>query len=254
MLFLALARAAGFHAEAMVVVNRDRDFFQQNYLDGDQLDDLIVWSPSMARNAPSTPVSVTPPMARCNGRTPGRRPPEQDGHTAIANSPGIGYKDTIVQRMADLTLASDGTVTGTATIISPARMPCAGGKEPLKAIRSSSRRTSTISFSPDLPPGIVIHTDHFLGLEAEGTNLMVRMKVGGSLGTATGKRIFLPLSIFAAGSRDPFASSHREEPIDLDYPYLRRTRSHSTFPPDCRWRAFPRTPASICRKMRSIFR
>ena len=48
------------------------------------------------------------------------------------------------------------------------------------------------------------------------------MNVGGSLGTATGKRIFLPLSIFAAGSRDPFASSHREEPIDLHYPYLEK--------------------------------
>jgi transglutaminase-like putative cysteine protease len=43
MLFLALARAAGFHAEAMAVVSRDRDFFQQNYLDGDQFDDLIVF-------------------------------------------------------------------------------------------------------------------------------------------------------------------------------------------------------------------
>jgi hypothetical protein len=64
----------------------------------------------------------------------------------------------------------------------------------------------------------MIHTDHFLGLDEEGTNLVVRMKIGGSLGTATGKRIFLPLSIFAAGGRDPFASSHREEPIDLQFP------------------------------------
>jgi len=75
---------------------------------------------------------------------------------------------------------------------------------------------------PDLPPGIVIHTDHFLGLDEEGTNLLVRMNVSGSLGTATGKRIFLPLSIFAAGGRDPFASSHREEPIDLQFPFLEK--------------------------------
>ncbi len=75
---------------------------------------------------------------------------------------------------------------------------------------------------PTLPPGIVIRTDHFLGLDTENTNLMVRMKITGSLGTATGKRIFLPLSIFSAGSHDPFASSHREEPIDLRYPYLEK--------------------------------
>jgi hypothetical protein len=75
---------------------------------------------------------------------------------------------------------------------------------------------------PHLPPGILIHTDHFLGLDDGDTNLLVRMNVSGSLGTATGKRIFLPLSIFAAGGRDPFASSHREEPIDLQYPYLEK--------------------------------
>jgi hypothetical protein len=36
---------------------------------------------------------------------------------------------------------------------------------------------------PDLPAGIMIHIDHFLGLDEEGTNLVVRMNVGGSLGT-----------------------------------------------------------------------
>ncbi len=48
---------------------------------------------------------------------------------------------------------------------------------------------------------------------------MVRVKISGSLGIATGKRLFLPLSVFGAGAGNPFASSHREEPIDLHYPY-----------------------------------
>ena len=223
MLFLALARAAGFHAEAMAVVNRNRDFFQQNYLDGDQLDDLIVFVTVDGKERafdPGERYATYGTLHWTHTLAGGIR--QQDGHIAIANSPGIGYKDTIVQRIANLTLAPDGTVTGTATIICTGQHALRWRQKALEGDQVALKKDFDDQLQPDLPPGIVIHTDHFLGLDTEGTNLMVRMNVSGSLGTATGKRIFLPLSIFSAGSRDPFASSHREEPIDLQYPYLEK--------------------------------
>ena len=42
---------------------------------------------------------------------------QQDGHVALSESPGIGYKDTIVKRVADLTLAPDRHRHRIATII-----------------------------------------------------------------------------------------------------------------------------------------
>jgi transglutaminase-like putative cysteine protease len=223
MLFLALARAAGFHAEAMAVVNRSRDFFQQNYLNGDQLDDLIIFVTVDGKERafdPGERYATYGTLQWTHTLAGGLR--QQDGHTTIANSPGIGYKDTIVQRMADLTLASDGTVTGTATIVLTGQNAMRWRQRALEGDQVELKKDFDDQLQSDIPPGIVIHTDHFLGLDEEGTNLVVRMNVGGSLGTATGKRIFLPLSIFAAGGRDPFASSHREEPIDLQFPYLEK--------------------------------
>jgi transglutaminase-like putative cysteine protease len=223
MLFLALARAAGFHAEAMAVVNRSRDFFQQNYLNGDQLDDLIIFVTVDGKERafdPGERYATYGTLQWTHTLAGGLR--QQDGHTAITNSPGIGYKDTIVQRMANLTLASDGTVTGTATIILTGQNAMRWRQRALEGDQVELKKDFDDQLQPDLPPGIMIHTDHFLGLEEESANLMVRMNVSGSLGTATGKRIFLPLSIFAAGGRDPFASSHREEPIDLQFPYLEK--------------------------------
>jgi Transglutaminase-like superfamily len=223
MLFLALARATGFHAEAMAVVNRSRDFFQQNYLNGDQLDDLIVFVTIDGKERafdPGERYATYGTLQWTHTLAGGLR--QQDGHTTIANSPGIGYKDTIVQRMADLTLASDGTVTGTATIVLTGQNAMRWRQGALEGDQVELKKDFDDQLQPDLPPGIMIHTDHFLGLDEEGTNLVVRMNVGGSLGTATGKRIFLPLSIFAAGGRDPFASSHREEPIDLQFPFLEK--------------------------------
>ncbi|HZD77618.1 MAG TPA: DUF3857 domain-containing protein [Acidobacteriaceae bacterium] len=223
MLFLALARAAGFHAEAMAVVSRNRDFFQANYLNGDQLDNLIVFVTVEGKERafdPGERYATYGTLQWTHTLAGGLR--EQDGHTAIANSPGIGYKDTVVQRMADLTLAPDGTVTGTATLILTGQRAMHWRQKALEGDQVELKKDFDDQLQPDLPPGILIHTDHFLGLDDGDTNLLVRMNVSGSLGTATGKRIFLPLSIFAAGGRDPFASSHREEPIDLQYPYLEK--------------------------------
>jgi len=240
MLFLALARAAGFHAEAMAVVDRSRDFFQQNYLNGDQLNDLIIFVTVDGKERafdPGERYATYGTLQWTHALAGGLR--QQDGHTAITNSPGIGYKDTIVQRMADLTLASDGTVTGTATIVLTGQNAMRWRQRALEGDQVELKKDFDDQLQPDLPPGIMMHTDHFLGLDEEGTNLMVRMNVNGSLGAATGKRIFLPLSIFAAGGRDPFASSHREEPIDLQFPYLEKDQVTLHVPPEFQVESVP---------------
>jgi hypothetical protein len=220
LLFLSLARAAGYHADAMIVVNRDRDLFQMNYLDPSQLDDLIVLVTIDGKERAFDPGEryTTYGTHWTHSMAGGLR--EQDGHSALANSPNIGYKDTIVQRIADLTLAPDGTVTGSATIICTGERALHWREKALEGDQVALKKDFDDQLQSDLPPGVILKTDHFLGLDTEGTNLMVRINVSGSLGTATGKRIFLPLAIFSAGSSDPFASSHREEPIDLHYPYM----------------------------------
>jgi hypothetical protein len=221
MLFLALARAAGFHADAMAVVDRNRDLFQQNYLDGNQLDDLIVLVTVDGKERafdPGARYAAYGTLDWPHTVAGGLR--QQNGHTVMANSPGIGYKDSVVQRTADLTLAPDGAVTGSVTIVYTGQDALLWRHRALEGDQVALKKEFDEQLQPDLAPGLVIETDHFLGLDSENTNLMVRMKASGSLGTTTGKRIFLPLSIFSAGSHDPFASSHREEPIDLRYPYM----------------------------------
>lgn len=220
LLFLALARAAGFHAEAMAVVNRNRDFFQPNYLDGNQLDDLIVFVTVDGKERAFDPGERYMPygvLHWIHSLAGGIR--QQNGHVVIASSPSISYKDTVVQRTASIALAADGTVSGDATLIYTGQLATRWRQKALEGDQVQLKKDFDDELQPDLPPGLIIKTDHFLGLESENTTLMVRMKVSGSLGTATGKRVFLPLSIFAAGAGNPFASSHREEPIDLRYPY-----------------------------------
>jgi hypothetical protein len=232
MLFLALARAAGFHAEAMAVVNRDSDFFEQNYLDGDQFDDLIILVKVDDKERAFDPGERYATYGTLHWKhtlAGGLR--QQDGHTALVSSPSLGYKDTIVQRIAELTLAPDGSITGSATIICTGQRSMIWRQKALEGDEVALRKEFDDQLQTDLPSGLMVQTDHFLGLSDENSNLMVRMKVTGSLGTATGKRLVLPLSIFSAGSRDPFTSSHREEPIDLQYPFLEKDQVTLHLPP-----------------------
>lgn len=155
---------------------------------------------------------------------------EKDGHTELGTSPANAFKDTIVQRIAEITLAPDGSVTGTVTFICTGQFAARWRQKALQGDQVALKKDFDDEMQSDLTPGLTIHSDHFLGLDSQDTNLMIRMNVSGSLGTATGKRIFLPLSIFTAGAHNPFSSSHREEPIDLHYPLLEKDQVNLHLP------------------------
>ena len=232
MLFLALARAAGFKAYAMQVTNRDRSFFQTGYLNGNQLDDTLVIVVVDGKEKFFDPGERYAGYAQLHwkhAQATGLR--QQDGKTVIASAPGKTYKEAITQRVADLTLAPDGTLTGSVTILCTGVQALRWRQKALEGDEVAVKKEFDDDLGGDLAPGMILHTDHFLGLTDLDTNLMVRMAVAGNLGTATGKRVFLPVSIFAAGSHNPFTSSHREEPIDLRFPYLENDEVTLHLPP-----------------------
>ncbi len=67
-------------------------------------------------------------------------------------------------------------------------------------------------------PGIEVKVEHFLGLTEWDKTFMCVLNVSGSMGTATGKRVFVPATFFEATSHPLFALDKRTMPIDLDYP------------------------------------
>ncbi len=70
-----------------------------------------------------------------------------------------------------------------------------------------------------VPDGVQADFDHFLALDDYNSNLVAVLKVNGQLGSATGKRFFLPGMFFESHAKHPFvASDHREIPVDVHYP------------------------------------
>jgi len=74
------------------------------------------------------------------------------------------------------------------------------------------------SLRESMPDGVLADFDHFLALDDYNANLMAVVKVSGSLGTATGKRFFLPGLFFQSHAKHPFvAEEKRSIPVDVQY-------------------------------------
>ena len=69
-----------------------------------------------------------------------------------------------------------------------------------------------------MPEGVEVHVDHFLGLDDPASLLMAVVKVTGTLGTATSKRLILPGFFFETREPEPFVNEEtRLEPIDMHF-------------------------------------
>jgi hypothetical protein len=71
-----------------------------------------------------------------------------------------------------------------------------------------------------VPDGTHVTMDHFINLTNGEDQLMAIVKVSGSLGTQTGKRIMLPSGFFEAREKPMFPQQKRANAVDLLYPYV----------------------------------
>ena len=219
-LFIAMVRAAGIKAYAMSVVNRDQNVLQTQYLDWNQLDDEIAIVPIAGKE-----VFLDPGQRYCEfGKLHWKHTwvngvRQTDNGTQITTTPGPTYKDNQIDRFADLTLDPDGKLHGVIRINLIGTEALRWRQAVLSGDKDEAKKEFDEYLQATMPPGVEVKTNHFVGLTDYNNTLMVQVDVSGSLGTATGKRVFLPAVFFEGGEKPLFAQEKRESAIDLHYPY-----------------------------------
>jgi len=219
LLFIAMARSARIDARPVAVGSRAERIFNANYLSMDQLDHVVVRAIIDGKEVYLDPgVKLQPygelhwhhTLAGCLKQTA--------AGTELDYTPASSYKDATVNRVADLTLAADGSITGTIRVDLT-------GPQALRwrqlAIKNDPEERSK-RFEADLgklvPDGVEVSVVKFAGQDDFNSPLIVFAKVTGSLGTATGKHIFLPGEFFESHASHPFvAQATRQTSVDLDY-------------------------------------
>jgi hypothetical protein len=219
LLYLAMARAAGLHANAAKVVNRENNLFDPTYLSTWQLEDTLVLLTIDGKEVILDPGEKMCPFQMLSWRHSGAGGIRQsaDGKSAVF-TPLQKYADNETSRRADLTVAADGSVQGKIVIVLRGQQALYWRQTALRNDPEEVNKQFDHWLESMLPEGVEAHVDHFVGMDDPDTNLAAVAKTKGLLGTSTSKRMMLPAFFFATHAAHPFvAQEKRQTSVDMRY-------------------------------------
>jgi hypothetical protein len=220
MLYLAMLRAAGLTAYAVKVVDRDRGTFDPSYQSLSQLDTTVVAINIGSQETVLDPGEKMCPFGTLNWRHSNARGLGQSSQgVGVSTTPEQSYKQNSVNRVADLTLDAHGGITGQIQVVMTGQKALRWRQFALRNDDSElKKRFDRDELEGAVPEGVEAHVDHFLSVDQPDQNLIAMVKVTGSLGTATSKRILLPGLFFETLCHVPFVTEEKRlEPVDMEY-------------------------------------
>ncbi len=218
-LFLGLLRAAGLTAYATEVVDRDRGIFDPSFMSLNQLDSILV-----ILNTGGKDIVLDPGEKMCPFGTVNWKHSHAEGLRQSADGPGRAVTPTqtfganTVKRSGDFTLDAHGVITGTLQIVMAGQEALTWRQTALEIDAAELKKQFDQELEKIVPDGVGAHVDHFLGLDDANSLLMAVVKVTGTLGSATSKRLILPGFFFETREPEPFVNEEtRVEPVDMHY-------------------------------------
>ena len=233
-LLVGLARAVGLKAYAMAVVNRDTSLFNPVDTEMSQLDDTIVVADVDGKDIFLDPGEKYCTYGQLHWKHTAARGIRQtpNGETGFETSTSPSYKDNITIRIAQLTVAEDGSVSG------PVRLSFRGARA-LRARQATITRDGAEQdkYFEDmlremLPGGLTISLTKTTNLQNTDEPFEVDYVIKGAVGVASSKRLMLPQTIFQSNEKQPFTSAVRTNPIYFDFPYREGDVVQFTLPQD----------------------
>lgn len=231
LLFVGLARAAGFHAYVMAVTDRDRSIFFPAYLSLSQLNDDIAIVNLDGKEIYLDPGSPCVPFGQLAWRhdmSGGLR--EVDGGADIGMTPGTSYTASRVQRVANLNLAANGLLSGTVKLTYIGAPAVHWRERAVLGDEESLRRELTEQLEGELPAGIEPHLDFVEQLKDVAQPLVVNFHVSGHTGSSTGKRLLLPGEFFESRTAPAFPHEKRDIGVYFEYPHVQQDAIRINFP------------------------
>jgi hypothetical protein len=221
LLFVALARAAGFDAIPLVVSSRKQAFFMKGYPNEQQLNAMVV----LVRTRDGF-VYLDPATKFCPyGLLPWE---ETDAGGVLADSqrpklwttPVSKSKDAIVRREADLKLNSDGGLSGKVALRFFGQEALSTRLDANREDEADRRKALEESLKSLFVQGASVKLLKVEGLDDVQVPLRAEFEVEvPNFAVPTGKRLLLPVGVFHSHEKNPFSSPNRIHPIYFGYPH-----------------------------------
>ncbi|MGC2620223.1 MAG: DUF3857 and transglutaminase domain-containing protein [Acidobacteriaceae bacterium] len=220
LLFVAMARAAGMKAYAMMVTDRDKNVFLEGEADWRQLDDAIAIVNVGGKEEyfdPGERYCEFGELAWKHTMTTGVRQMEKG--VELANTPPPSFSDTKTVRHADLTMDAQGQTQGTVRMAMTGAAALKWRQEALQTDAEQTQKEFSDAVRGELPEGMTVTMKGFGALTDSTQPLTATLDVSGPMGTRTGKRLLLPGTFFEAQAKGRYSSATRENPVYLQYSY-----------------------------------
>jgi hypothetical protein len=240
LLFVALARAAGYQAYPMAVASRNWAVFDQGVLSWDQMDDIVAIVSVNGRDIffdPGTKYCPFTRMAPWHANATGVS--TEAKLVKIRMTPEDRYDSNRIDRLADLTLTPDGGVTGTVKVAWAGLAGLSLRREGARQDAHAVEKTMENQLQSEMPEGVEVKFSEATGLTDPDAVLLAEFAVSGKLGSATGKRLILPAHFFAASSRRLLVAETRTLPLMFPEAYVSRDRVVTHLPTGLSVEAMP---------------
>lgn len=220
LLYLSLARAAGLQASAMYIADRSARIFDAGLLSLDQLSAGIVVLHINGKDVFTDPGEKFMPygqLAWQHQLSSGLLETATGASIGTVTPAGLS-KDALTGHTADLTVDTQGGVTGTVKILMNGPVALALRQSALMGGEQDVRQHIGSTLPALLPQGVSGEVTEVKGLGSSAGFVEATVKVSGKLGNGEGKRIFVPAFFFATGAHAQFASdAERQFPVDMHY-------------------------------------
>ena len=230
-LFVAMARAAGLKAYLAGVSNRNERVFLRMYLSLHQLDDYIAIVEVGGKEVyfdPGQRYCTFGHLAWFHTVSGGLRQTAKG--TATFETPAESYRDSRIDRIADLQLDDSGAAQGTVTLSYTGAPAMRWRQDAIRGDRISLNEGLRTNLEKMLPGGMEIQVTQIDNLTDPDQPLVVRYHVAGAVGSATAKRLLLPADIFESRTTPLFPDAKREVQIDMHYPRATQDAVRFSFP------------------------
>jgi Domain of Unknown Function with PDB structure (DUF3857)/Transglutaminase-like superfamily len=218
LLYLAMLRAAGLTAYDMKVVDRERGMFDPSFMNFGQLDDDLIILRTGGKDILLDPGEKMCPFETVSWRHSGAGGVMESAQGRAAGESAMqSYAANTTQRLGDITVDEQGGITGTVRYLMMGQEALRWRQAALENDIDEVKKGFNRWIGDSLPQGIEGDVDHFLALDDPDVNLMAIVKVKGTLGTATSKRLLLP-GFFFETRPHPFVNEEKRlAPVDMHY-------------------------------------
>jgi len=220
-LFLALARAAGFEADPVLVSTRDTYFFNERIMNATQLNSNVVYVKLDGKDlyldpgTPFTPFGILPWNATA---IKGLRIDKDGGKWVSTPLPAATASRT--NRKATLRLDLDGSLDGTVTYTYTGLEALWRRIEERNEDEADRKQFLEDQINADIPTGIDVKLKNQPNWNSADANLIVEyeLKVPG-WATVVGQRALLPIGIFSEREKHTFDHATRVHPLYFTFPF-----------------------------------